>query len=526
MTPLRRSALFAIVLGGLLLGVLSACSAGNPNLSKAEDAMQRQNYEQALANIDSALAQDSASVEAYKMRAQILRQMADSTMPPEEYKDLYRRAREAERAAIKFNPGARSEVEGQQTLAYTQQYRKGAKVFRRAQRTADSSDYRQAAAHFGAASATYPDSSDAILNEAYARLNMERMKQSGSMTNAIPILKNYVEKDEQPQKNAYDILSALYLQDGQTEAAIDLLETARKDLSSRPTQFRLTGSRGLKYSGTVEAGGSAREVEGTVPANVTVEGDGMVSGTFQKQQEKGQLRVQLFYKGSSVADTTVQKGAASLSANLSEEAPLAQLEGRLLNAYNRAGQTQKAMAEYREQIEENPNNVTYRYNYGSMLLNADRFDEAIEQLRKAVELEPGNVKAQYNLGAAFTNKGRVVQDSLRSIEDSLSTIRDAALEENRAPTAEEKRIVNELDKESKRLAQKKRNIFEQAIPPLERARQLADSGESLRTDACRALVTAYIQTEQVEQAEEYQQCAGMQIEQGQTQQEQEDGGGS
>jgi tetratricopeptide (TPR) repeat protein len=184
------------------------------------------------------------------------------------------------------------------------------------------------------------------------------------------------------------------------------------------------------------------------------------------------------------------------------------------------------MAEYREQIEENPNNVTYRYNYGSMLLNADRFDEAIEQLRKAVELEPGNVKAQYNLGAAFTNKGRVVQDSLRSIEDSLSTIRDAALEENRAPTAEEKRIVNELDKESKRLAQKKRNIFEQAIPPLERARQLADSGESLRTDACRALVTAYIQTEQVEQAEEYQQCAGMQIEQGQTQQEQEDGGGS
>ena len=521
MTPIRRSALFAFVLGGLLLGALSGCSAGNPNLSKAEDAIKQNNYDQALASIDSALATDSANVEAYKMRAQVLRQMADSTMPPSEYKALYRRARQAEQQALKFSPGARSEVEGQRRLAFTTQYQKGAKSFQKGRRMADSTAYRYAAAYFGAASATYPDSTGPLLNEAYALLNMERLKQSGEMTRVIPLMEGYIEKEDEPDKNAYDILSALYLQNGQNQKAIDLLESARKDLDARTPYFRFAGTQGLNYSGTIEAGGSSQEVEGTTPDEVTIEGNGTVSGTFQKKQEKGQLRVQLFYKGTAIQDTIVQSGSATVSADLSTAAPLAQLEGRLLNAYNQAGETEKAMAEYRTQIADNPNNATYRYNYGSMLLNSDRYSEAIEQLKKATELEPGNMRAQYNLGAAYTNMGKTVQDSLRAIEDSIGTIRDAAMEENRSPTAEEKEAVNELDSRSKQLAQRKREIYRQAIPPLERARQLSDSGDSIRQQACSALLQAYIQIEQVAKAKEYQECAGMQIQQGG-----EDGGGN
>lgn len=515
MKSTRRSAFLGLVLSGLLLGIMSACSASNPNLTKAEEAMKNQNFEQALANLDTAIAQDStARVRAYKMRADVLRQMADSTMPPEEYKDLFRQARAAEDSAVKYNPSARSEVEGKQTLAYSQQYRKGAKTFQQAQRTADSSAFRRAAAHFGAASATYPDSASVILNEAYALLNMERMKQSGDMTNAAPRLETYLEKARQPEKNAYDILSALYLQKGENEKAIDLLETAREDLSARPAYFRLAGSRGLNYSGTVEEGGNSRSVEGTVPDQVMLDTEGEVTGTFGKKQEKGRLQIQLYYRGASVADTSTTTGSVTLSENLSEKAPLAELEGRLLNAYNRAGKTETAMAEYRRQIEKNPSNVTYRYNYGSMLLNADRYDEAIEQLGKAVELDPGNVKAQYNLGAAYTNKARVIQDSLRTVEDSIAAIRDAAVEENRAPTDEEEEIVTELDRKSKILAQKQRNIYKRAIPSLERARQQSNSEASVRKDACRALVTAYVQTNQVEKAREYEDCAGMNIDQG------------
>ena len=40
-------------------------------MNQAEDAMEAQNYEQALANIDSVLAQDSANVDAYLMRASL-----------------------------------------------------------------------------------------------------------------------------------------------------------------------------------------------------------------------------------------------------------------------------------------------------------------------------------------------------------------------------------------------------------------------------------------------------------------------
>jgi tetratricopeptide (TPR) repeat protein len=494
---------------------MSGCQIGNPNLATAKEAMGNQEYERALTNIDTAIAQDSTvQAKAYKMRAKVLRQMADSTMAPAEYKDLFRQARAAEDSAIKYDSGLRGELENRQARAYSQQYQKGAKTFRKAQRTADSTAYRQAAAHFGAASATLPDTASTILNESYALLNMERMKQTGDMANAIPVLERYFEKEDEPQKNAYDILSSLYLQKGENQKAIDLLETARKDLSARPTKFNISGSRGLTYTGTVEVDGSSREVEGKVPGEVALDSGNQVSGTFEKQQPKGQLRIQLLYKGSPIKDTTVTTGSATLSATLADQTPLAQLEGKLLNAYNRAGQTEKAMAEYQEQIEENPNNVTYRYNYGSLLLNAERYDDAIEQLKKAVELDSREVKAQYNLGAAYTNKARQLQDSIRAVEDSLSTIRDEAVEANRAPTEEEKEIVNRLDKRSKVLEQRKRNIFKQAIPPLERARQMSESESSIRQDACRALVSAYVQTERIEKARELEECAGMDLDGG------------
>lgn len=514
MNTIRRSAVLSLFAGGLLLAVLSGCSGGNPNISNAEDAMEQQNYERALANIDTALAQDSANVDAYLMRAQILRNMADSTMGPDEHKEFYKRAREAEEQAIQFDPGARSQVEGQRTLLYTQKSQEGAKAFQRARRTSDPMAYQQAANHFGAASATFPDSASVILNEAFARLNMAQSKEDGDMTKSIPVLEKYVEEADEVQKNAYDILSALYLQNGDTEKAIDLLESARADLSERSTYFQIAGSQGLQYSGTVQENGDSRSVEGTTPDRVAVETEGQVSGSFEKKQEKGQLRVALSYKGTAVRDTTISSGTATLSATLSEETPLAEIEGRLLNAYNQAGQTEKAMQAYQQQIERNPENVTYRYNYGSLLLQSDRFDEAIEQLSKAVEIEPGNVKAQYNLGAAYSNKARQIQDTLSTLNDSMRAVSEAAMENNREPTEEEEQRVNELDQRTNELAKRQRELYRNAIPPLERARQMADSEQgSFRQDACAALVTAYVQTENVEKAQEYEDCAGLQVQQ-------------
>jgi len=501
----RQSALLALFFGSLGLVALSGCTIGNPDINAAKEAMKQQDYERALASVDSAIAADSANAKAYAMKARILRQMADSTSP-DKYKTRYEQAREAEEKAIKYDSGRRSTIQKQRQRAFVIQLRKGADAFNEGRRSKSSEEFMKAAAFFGAAGATQPDSADPILNEAFARLQAARLKGEGTsdqeMTKVIPVLERYIEKDDRPSRNAYTILTQLYRQSGQMEKAIDLAETALEDLSTRPTHFRMSGTRGLKYAGTIEAGGTSRRVEGTIPDRVKLSAsEGMVSGSFRKKeggkrQTKGRLRVSLYMQGKEMASaqTTSLSEKLSISEDLTGRTPLAELQNQRLNALNRTGRTEEAMQAYRDQIERSPENPTYRYNYGSLLLDADRYDEAAEQLQRAVELDPDDPKKQYNLGASYLNKGVALQDSLVSVRDSL-------MQRDRQPTEEERKMVKELD-------QQRRDFFKKAIPPLERARQLSGPEGQYRQNACSALFQAYVQTEQSEKAEEVKGCAG------------------
>ena len=505
----RQSALFALVLSTLGLLALSGCSAGNPNMSAAESAMEQENYQRALANVDTALAQDSANVDAYMMKARILRQMADSTVPADRYKSLYAQAREAEEQAIQFDPGKRSDVESQRELAFVQEYQKGADLFNQARKSQDQDRFMQAAAAFGAAGVIRPDSTGPIKNEAFARLQAAQLEGGDAameqMKDIVPILERYIEKEEEPTKNTYAILSQLYLQDEQPGKTVEIAEQAIDDLSERPTHFRFTGTRDVEYAGTVEAEGAPRNVEGTVPDRVNISADdGMVSGSFYKKeggkrQMKGQVRVSLYTQGTEVASRRVvsPSDTVSVSEDLSGVTPLAELRNSRLNALNQLGDTTRAMQAYRQQIQQNPENATYRYNYGSLLLNANRYDEAAEQLARAVEYDPNDPKKQYNLGAAYLNQGVALQDSLVSVRDSL-------MAREQSPTEEERRMIRGLDEQ-------RLELFEQAIPPLERARQLSGSDGQYRQNACSALLQAYVQTEQTEKAQEVEECAGREL---------------
>jgi tetratricopeptide (TPR) repeat protein len=183
----------------------------------------------------------------------------------------------------------------------------------------------------------------------------------------------------------------------------------------------------------------------------------------------------------------------TISEDLSSATPLAELQNQRLSALNSTGDTEAAMQAYRQQIENDPDNARYRYNYGSLLLNSDRYEDAIEQLTEAVELDSDDPKKQYNLGAAYLNKGVVLQDSLVSVRDSV-------MAENREPTQEEEQMIKGLDEQ-------RRQFFRNAIPPLERARQLSGPNGQYRQNACSALLQAYVQTEQTDKAEEVKQCA-------------------
>ena len=423
MTRTRTSALAALLLGGLVLGTFTGCAPSNPNISAAEDALEQQNYEQALSSIETAIENDSANAQAYLTKAQILRQMADSTMSADRYRELYKQAYEAEETAVKFEPGVRSDIQGSRQLAYVQQRQRGGQAFNRARQSNDVKEYRKAAAYFGAANAIAPDSASAHLFEAYARFSAERLKKSGeaNIGKVIPVLERYVNVAAKPDTNAYSLLGQLYLQNDQAEEAVDLLEQATEQYPEHSS-----------------------------------------------------------------------------------------LQSLRLTAYNRAGQTQKAMRAYREQIDQNPENPTYRYNYGSMLLQADRFDDAIEQLQKAIELDAENVQAQYNLGAAYVNRALAANDSIATMEDSLR--------------GQDRQLTEEEKKRMQSLATKRQQSFKSAIPPLERARQLSQQGEGrFLQDACSALFQAYVQTEQVDKASQVEECAGM--EQGRAEEMQQGQGG-
>ena len=394
----RRSALLAILFSGLL--VLSACSGGNPNISAAEDALEDGNYDQAISSAETALATDSSNTEAYVLLSQAYINQVDSTTSLEERQRLFRQAREAQEKAVEFDPSLREDVQNRRSREYLLQMQSGIDAFNIARESGDTTAYRTAASFFGGAATMEPDSAEAHLNEAFARLN------TGQRPEAIGPLETYISKADSVGETPYTILGQLYLTDNRTQDAISLLRDATQQY----------------------------------PDN-------------------------------------------------------SELQALLLNSFNRTEDKDQAMAAYQEQIDRNPNNAQFRYNYGSLLLSAERYDEAIEQLQRAADLDSDNTRVYYNLGAAYINKAA-------AIDDSISTIEDEASEADRDITDSEQATLDTLVSE-------RTEMFESAIPPLEKAYQMTATGDEYRQDICRALFQVYVNTGEEDKAKQVESCAGM-----------------
>jgi tetratricopeptide (TPR) repeat protein len=175
-----------------------------------------------------------------------------------------------------------------------------------------------------------------------------------------------------------------------------------------------------------------------------------------------------------------------------------EIRSQLLNAYVASGQEDRALDQYRQAVESDPNSKLFRYNYGSLLLQSERYDEAIEQLEAAIAIDPNYASAQYNLGAAYVNKAVDANDRIGELDDQLRQQR-ATL------TAAQ---VQERESEMDALVEQRRQFFEAAVAPLERAQELmqAEGGEVM--PICQALFQAYVQTGQQDKAETVSACAG------------------
>ncbi len=403
----RLSTVFALLVGGLALAIVSGCAGGNPYVGEAESNLENQNFGEALAYVDSALAQPNLTpeqrAEIYMLQARVYKTQADSIDDAEQHTMLVQNAVMAQDSAIALSPSVRSEVQNRRQLDYIQEMQSGAQRFRDGQQSQDQSAYRSSAAYFQAARTIFPDSVSAYLNEAYALIN------AGEQETAIEPMQGYVTRSDSVGTDQYMLLGQLYLTNNRAEDAIPVLEEG-----------------GNRY-----------------PNN-------------------------------------------------------SDIQSLLLNAYNAAGQTEQAIQAYRDQVENSPNNDLYLYNLGSLLLNEDRYDEAMQYLGRAVEADPSNVNAQYNYGAAHVNKAVAINDSIATMEDSLRTNEDELSEAQ----------IQEMESTIQELAEQRQQLFEDAISPLERARQLAGSDSQNRRGICRALFSAYVQTGQQQKAEQVQECAG------------------
>lgn len=177
------------------------------------------------------------------------------------------------------------------------------------------------------------------------------------------------------------------------------------------------------------------------------------------------------------------------------------LQAQLLNAYQLTGQMDRAMQAYADAVNRNPEEKLYRYNYGSILLEAKRYDEAIEHLQKATEIDPEYTNAFYNWGAAYQNQAFDVTDQVNTKDDALRAERDNLNEDQ--ITAREAEIQELLDT--------RRGLYEQSIEPLERARELAEATGEDATPICSALFQAYAQIGEEDKYKEAAECAGIEI---------------
>lgn len=174
------------------------------------------------------------------------------------------------------------------------------------------------------------------------------------------------------------------------------------------------------------------------------------------------------------------------------------LQTELLNAFQLAGQIDRAMEMYGSAVERDPDNKLFRYNYGSLLVQVERYDEAIVQLIAALGIDPEYGNAHYNLGAAYINQAVAVNEQITELDDQQRANRDSMSSDE----------ISEADTEINALADERRDLFAKAVSPLERAKTLFEASGDDPTDVCMALFQSYVQTDHTDLAETVSACAG------------------
>ena len=158
------------------------------------------------------------------------------------------------------------------------------------------------------------------------------------------------------------------------------------------------------------------------------------------------------------------------------------LNQEYLNALATSGQTERALGVYEAEVANDGSDPVVRYNYGTLLLGMERYEEAIEQFEEAVRLNGESADAHYNLGVANFRQAGLIETQANDLD------------------------LNQQEEFDALIAQRD-ELIEAALESLVTAREM--TAEDDRTSICSTLMTIYNSLGRADDAEEAAECAGV-----------------
>jgi len=190
--------------------------------------------------------------------------------------------------------------------------------------------------------------------------------------------------------------------------AVDSLNLAIKAMPDSSSTYYVAA---LSYYGKKDYPNSIKML------NISVEKDPKKTDAIRLL---GQLHMQLGREKRDAKDSTGALEEFKLSAEAFEklyDADPTNAENviSLIDVYERAGMSDKALSLTSNCVKTDPNNRVCRFAYGVYLLKKEMYGESIEQLKAVIEIEPDNKDemykdATYNLGVANLNWGVAMKE--------------------------------------------------------------------------------------------------------------------
>jgi tetratricopeptide (TPR) repeat protein len=218
---------FATLAAALMIVGMVGCAGATGGLGEAREALRANNYDQALALVDTVLVGSPNDMDALALRAGILRQQAGAATDLTRRRAILRQFADTVRRAEAIDP-ADGRFEFERLQAWDNELQRGGAAFSEGQQ-GDQEGFVRAAAHFEGAHIVGPDTSS--LAALYHGLTLIA---AGQAERAIDPLRIAIERGEE-STDAYVYLSRIYLQEDRPSDAVRTMEMAAERFPDNET---------------------------------------------------------------------------------------------------------------------------------------------------------------------------------------------------------------------------------------------------------------------------------------------------